>query len=115
MSTTENSPDSTETQQIFPAGSVEAECLRQYVSYCEAVQTEFRVSVLPEYPSLAKHLLISMFLAEKRQVACLIRNKAYAMADGDKSSMFYGSGMYWDDAISCIDWLISQLNHAKPR
>jgi hypothetical protein len=115
MSITENSPNSTETRQLWHAGSVEDDMLREYISYIEAVQTEFRCHVLPEYPSLAKHMLISLFLEEKRRTARLIRDKARLMSREDQTTCFWGAYLFWDDAISTIDWLVSQLNHAKPR
>jgi hypothetical protein len=115
MSTSPNANDSTETLQIFPAGSAEARYLAAFASYCADVAEAFRFDVLSEYPQGAKHLVISMWLEEKRLVAELIRDKAKAMADGDKRSVFYGSYLFWCDALSTLKWLTSQLNHAKER
>lgn len=115
MPTNENAESSTDTLTTFPVGSVEQLLLQEFTSYCGKVAAEFRCNVLSEYPQKAKTLVISMYLQEKRITAQLIRDKARLMSREDQYTCFWGAYLYWCDAISCIDWLITQLHHAKPR
>lgn len=104
---------STATIPIFPAQSVEAALLREFIVYCEVVTTEFRLNVLGEYPGSAKKLVLELFLKEKLLTAELCLQKARDMAEQSSLDYFAGAIIYWQSCVKCINWLISQAQHAK--
>jgi hypothetical protein len=113
MSITPNGDSLPDTIPVFPATSVEADLIREFTSYCLAVQGEFRFAVLSEYPMNAKRIVIDMFLKEHLLTAELCLAKAKEMRAACGTDFFDGAVIYWQACCGCINWLKSQLNHAQ--